>query len=63
MEELGEKIRKLDPYLKDMSFLKPAAYKYEASAVGAALMFIENLFPGSEEIRTDKRGMTGKSCF
>ena len=41
MEELGEKIRKLDPYLKDMSFLKPAVYKYEASAVGAALIFIE----------------------
>lgn len=42
MDALRERVRKIDPYLSDMSFLKPAALKYEAAAVGAASIFIDD---------------------
>ncbi|MDD3794681.1 MAG: ROK family transcriptional regulator [Lachnospiraceae bacterium] len=40
-EELGKKIREMDPYLEDSSFVKPAVLKYEAAAMGAAAVFTE----------------------
>lgn len=41
MDILEEKIKKLDTYLSDIRFIIPAKLKYEASAMGAAGIFIE----------------------
>ncbi|MGF6365923.1 putative NBD/HSP70 family sugar kinase [Aequitasia blattaphilus] len=41
MEELRERVKKLDPFIEDLSFIIPAALKYEASAIGVADVFIE----------------------
>ncbi|MDY3999252.1 MAG: ROK family transcriptional regulator [Blautia sp.] len=42
LNRLEARIRKLDPYLSDIKFIKTARLKYEASAIGAASIFIEN---------------------
>lgn len=41
MGALEERIRKIDPYLSDISFVIPAKLKYEASAMGVAEVFVE----------------------
>lgn len=38
---LRERVQKMNPYLTDLSFIKPAALKYESSAIGAAAVFVE----------------------
>lgn len=42
LEDLKLRIKKIDTYVKDVSFLKASTLKYEASAIGAASFFIEN---------------------
>lgn len=41
MDQLTALIKEMDPYINDFSFIKTAALKYEASAVGAAIYFAE----------------------
>lgn len=40
LDQLEERIKKLDSYLTDIRFIQPAVLKYEASAIGAAGVFI-----------------------
>lgn len=41
IDALRERVRKMDPYLTDNDFIKPAIRKHEASAIGVAAGFIE----------------------
>lgn len=41
MDQLTTLIKEMDPYINDFSFIKTAALKYEASAMGAAIYFAE----------------------
>lgn len=41
MEQLSMLIKEIDPYIDDFTFIRPAALKYEASAMGAAIYFAE----------------------
>lgn len=41
MGQLEDRIRKMDHYLASMHFVEPAVLKYEASAIGAAMVFVE----------------------
>lgn len=41
MGQLESRIRKMDSYLPDIRFIQPAVLKYEASAIGAAGVFVE----------------------
>lgn len=41
LDGLWERVRRLDPYLTDPSFIRPAVLEYEASAVGVAAVFVE----------------------
>ena len=34
-------MKKLDPYLQNIDFIQPAILQYEASAIGAASIFVE----------------------
>ena len=47
MADLSEKIQKLNIFDKDTSYLHGGKYKLEASAYGAALYFIRELFETS----------------
>lgn len=42
IEQLRERVQKLNPGMTDMSFIKSGVLRYEASATGAAEIFIEN---------------------
>lgn len=39
--DLEKRMKKLDPYLKNIDFIQPAILQYEASAIGAASIFVE----------------------
>lgn len=41
LEQLEERVRKIDTYLEDASFLKASTLKYDASAIGIASVFVE----------------------
>lgn len=41
VDSLRERVRKIDNFLADASFIKPAKLKYEASAIGVAAVFVE----------------------
>lgn len=41
IDDLRERVRRIDTYLPDKDFVKPAKLKYEASAIGVAAGFIE----------------------
>ena len=41
MEDLKTRVRKIDSYLTGPDFIQPARLKYEASALGAANVFLE----------------------
>ncbi|MDD3141808.1 MAG: N-acetylglucosamine repressor, partial [Lachnospiraceae bacterium] len=41
MDELKSRVRKIDTYVGEASFLKASALKHEAPAIGAASVFIE----------------------
>lgn len=41
MGELEKRLKKIDMYLPDIQFIQPAVLKYEASAIGAASIFVE----------------------
>ena len=40
MDQLGQKLARLNPYETDCDYVRPTRYHFEASAVGAALPFI-----------------------
>ena len=42
MGELKARIKRMDPYLEDDAFVRPASLKYEASAIGIASVFVED---------------------
>lgn len=42
MGMLEKRLKKLDPYLEEISFIRPAVLRYEASAIGAASFFVED---------------------
>lgn len=41
MSQLEKRVEEMDHYLADLHFMEPAILKYEASAIGAAVVFIE----------------------
>lgn len=41
MDDLKNRVRKFDSYLTGSDFVQPARLKYEASALGAANIFLE----------------------
>ncbi|MDO4260763.1 MAG: ROK family transcriptional regulator [Eubacteriales bacterium] len=46
MDDLFRRVRKLDGYVTDPHFIEPAILKYEASAIGAAMVFTEQYIAG-----------------
>lgn len=42
MNMIEKRLKKMDPYLKDISFIRPAILKYEASAIGVASYFTDS---------------------